>query len=110
MENKMETCKWPLNNIESLEFTIYDSNQNWNKVAGLYIFSYQTINGTWFPLYVGETDDFSSRLPSHERLNEAIQHGATHIHALTVPLETDRVKWEKALIQHLQPPMNIEYR
>jgi len=106
----MATCLWPLGNGEQLEFTVYDRNQGWNKVAGLYIFSFQDKDGIWQALYVGQTDDFSSRLPSHEKLHEAVQNGATHLHALVVPLAANRDKWEKMLIQYLQPRMNVQLK
>lgn len=38
----------------------------------------------WRVLYVRQTDDFSSRLPSHEKWGVAIRRGATHIHTLVV--------------------------
>ena len=106
----MSTCKWPIGNSEALEFTIYDSAVTWNKVAGLYIFAYRTDEVHWTALYVGQAEDFSVRLPSHEKWNSAVRLGATHIHALVVPLAANRDKWEKMLIQHLQPRMNVQYR
>ena len=81
-----------------------------NSVAGLYIFSYQVANGSWKALYVGQTDDFSSRLPSHPRLGEAVRTGATHIHAVSVPAQSNRDLWEAQLIQYLQPPLNTHHR
>lgn len=105
----MNKCSWPLGNGQTLEFTICDSNTGWNKVAGLYIFAY--LDGQyWRALYVGKADDFSSRLPSHERLDEAVRKGATHIHAVVVPQAANRDNWERMLIQHLQPPMNQQFR
>lgn len=106
----MAACSWPLGNGETLSFEIYDRNEGWNKVAGLYIFSHLGADGLWQALYVGQTDDFSSRLPSHDRLNEAIRRGATHIHALVVPLAANRDRWEKMLIQNLQPPLNEQLK
>lgn len=106
----MATCSWPLGNGHSLEFTIYSCEEKWNKVAGLYIFSYQASSGRWHPLYVGQTNDFSARLPSHERLATALRRGATHIHALAVPLQEDRDALESMLIRHLQPVMNEQLR
>lgn len=105
----MSTCRWPLGNGQTLDFTVYDSNQNWKKVAGLYIFSYQT-QGGWHPLYVGQTDDFSSRFSNHERLQEAVNKGATHIHAVVISQALHRDKYEAMLIQHLQPIMNTQLR
>lgn len=106
----MATCNWPLGNGSHLEFTIYDRNEGWNKVAGLYIFSFQESAGSWRALYVGQTNDFSARLPSHERLNEAVQRGATHIHALVVPQQQNQDAWESLLIRHLQPPLNDQMK
>jgi hypothetical protein len=106
----MATCSWPLGNGQYLSFNIYSENKNWNKVSGLYIFSYLASNGKWCPLYVGQTDDFSSRPANHERLDEAVRLGATHIHALVVPLQSDRNRFEEMLIQNLQPPMNTQMK
>jgi len=106
----MSTCNWPLGNGETLEFTAYDSNENWKAVAGLYIFAFVATNGYWTPLYVGQTDDFSVRLPSHERLNEAVQLGATHIHAAVISTQPERDRLERMLIEHLQPSMNSQFR
>lgn len=104
----MSVCNWPLGNGQQLEFKIYSSNSNWNTTAGLYIFAYQ--NGSnWRAVYVGQTDDFNSRLPNHERLNEAVRNGATHIHAAVVQQKNARDSWEKMLIQNLQPALNTQY-
>jgi hypothetical protein len=105
----MNTCAWPLGNGSSLDFDVYPENTKWNKAAGLYIFSYQD-GQYWRALYVGQTDDFSSRIPSHERFAEAGRKGATHIHALVVPLADNRDRWEEMLIRNLQPPMNAQFR
>jgi len=101
----MSTCNWPLGNGQTLEFKIYGFNTRWNEVAGLYIFAYSHEN-YWHALYVGQTDDFSRRLACHERLDEALRKGATHIHASAVSQAANRDKWEKMLIRKLQPPMN----
>jgi len=105
----MSICKWPLGGGSTVDFTIYPKNDGWNHVAGLYIFSYQTPNG-WVALYVGQTDDFANRPAKHERLDEAIRLGATHIHARVVLLQADRNRLEKALISVLDPPMNKQHR
>jgi hypothetical protein len=104
------TCAWPIGNGQTLSFNVYDSNENWVKVGGLYIFAYLPKGESWYPLYVGKTDDFSCRFPSHERLDEAIQHGATHIHAVVVPLAANRGTLERRLIETLRPPMNEQLR
>jgi hypothetical protein len=105
----MNTVNCKLNNGESLNFHICNFGGNWLSVGGIYVFSYLAKNG-WFPLYVGQTEDFSTRLPNHERKSEAIKRGATHVLAVRVPLAANRDKYEKLLIVQLQPPMNEQYR
>ena len=105
----MSTFNWPLGNGQTLEFTVYGSSTTWNKKAGLYIFTYLTQQG-WTPVYVGQTDDFSARLPNHERWDEAVRLGATHVHAVVVPLQANRDLWERMLIRNLQPRLNDQLR
>jgi hypothetical protein len=106
----MSNCAWPLGNGQSLECNIYGSGTTWNQVAGIYIFAYQTDETHWRALYVGQTDDFSSRIPSHERWAEAVRLGATHVHATVVPTQADRNLLEQLLIQNMQAVMNNHYR
>ncbi len=106
----MSKCSWPYGINQTLEFDIYAENEGWNHVAGLYIFSYQSRDRGWVALYVGQTDDFAKRPATHERLAEAIQLGATHIHACIVSLQADRDRLEAALIRHLKPPLNYHHK
>jgi len=99
-----------MGNGQTLNFTIYNATAEWNEVAGLYIFARQTNDNHWFALYVGQTNDFSARFSSHEKWNSAAQRGATHIHAVVVPLAANRDVLEKRLIAHLQPPLNEQHR
>ena len=102
----MATCSWPIGPGRTLTFTIYDYDATrWKTVGGLYIFARMAGDG-WDPLYVGKTENFRMRLPAHERWEEARSLGATHVHALVVPLEADRVRLEAALIGLLEPSMN----
>lgn len=107
----MDTCNWPLGNGESLSCEIYDpSITTWNKVPGIYIFAKKTDDTHWDAVYIGQTDDFSDRLPNHEKWNSALRIGATHIHILVVQQEADRDQIEELLIQHLQPILNQQLR
>jgi hypothetical protein len=102
------TVKCSLGNRESIDFLVCDFNANWAAVGGLYIFAYLAKDG-WFPLYVGKTENFSNRLPNHERKDEAIKRGATHVLAVRVPQAANRDRLEILLIQHLQPRMNEQH-
>jgi predicted GIY-YIG superfamily endonuclease len=108
------TCPWSLGNGQTLGFTICNcTTTGWSKVAGLYIFAYiYTANGKqyWKALYIGQTNDFSYRMPTHERFDEAVRKGATHIHAVAVPQAANRDTWEKLLISTYQPSMNEQHK
>ena len=67
--------------------------------GGNYIFGRRLPNGNFLPIYVGETDNFRARLPSHERWKEAKKAGATHVMAHITPAgEAARKAEEKDLI------------
>ncbi len=92
----------------SYEFTVYTPSAPWNNVAGVYIFTGVNNLNQWVALYIGQTDSFRNRIPSHDKWNPAVRLGATHIHAMVAPLEAtrDRVEWE--LIQAYHPPLNAQ--
>ncbi len=88
-------------------FTVYPhAGTSWNSVAGIYILTGVNRQNQWEPLYIGQCDSFLSRIPSHERWDEAQALGARHIHALVVSKQEDRDIIEKALIRAYQPPLN----
>lgn len=93
------------------EFTVYDpSSTTWNAKAGIYIFTGIISTGRWKAYYIGQTDDFSSRIPGHEKWAPAVRLGASHIHARVVPLQASRDTLESQLIQACQPPLNVQGR
>ncbi|HYC06218.1 MAG TPA: hypothetical protein VED40_23215 [Azospirillaceae bacterium] len=65
----------------------------------------------WIPLYIGETDNLSDRLPNHERWAEVVRHGATHIMAHTSPggVVLRRAE-ERDLIARWNPVCNVQHR
>lgn len=93
------------------EFNVYNANNtNWNDVAGVYIFCAITPQNAWLPIYVGQASSFRSRLPTHERWQEARALGANHIHAKVVPRQDDRDSLERQLIQAFQPRLNTQLK
>ena len=91
-------------------FTVYEHGANWNEVAGLYIFTGKNAEGLWVALYVGQTESLAARLPTHERWQEAVRLGATHVHAKTEPNAETRGQVEGELIQAYQPRLNVQQR
>ncbi len=101
----MKTVSW-LNH----QFTVYTKSATWNDVAGIYIFARINGRGQWEALYVGQADSLRTRIPGHERREEAERLGATHVHAKVVPLAATRDSLEAELIQAFQPPLNSQLR
>ena len=78
-------------------------------VAGNYMFVRQTPQG-WVPVYIGVADDLSTRVPTHDRWDDAIQAGATHVMAHTNAVASERLAEEASLIAYWQPPLNTQHR
>ncbi len=92
-------------------FTVYDpAGTTWNEVPGLYVFAGRGPDLRWYAKYIGRTTSFSGRLPNHDRWNEAVREGATHVHARVVHDEFQRKMIESVLIQTYQPPLNSRGR
>ena len=91
-------------------FTVYPMNTNWYEVGGIYIFCGINPYNQWVALYIGQADSFHKRIPSHEQWNPAARLGATHIHAMVVPLAANRDKIEAELIRVYQPALNIQLK
>lgn len=102
-------CSWKISPTQHLSMDIYDKNDGWRNVPGLYIFA-KRYGDYWQAIYIGQTDNFNDRLPHHGMLNDAVRMGATHIHAVIVESSYQRDAWEKALIQIYQPPLNTQHR
>ena len=92
------------------DFTVYTPDTSWNDEAGVYMFTCLDYQGRWVPLYIGQADSFRNRIPSHEQWNQAVRLGATHIHAMVVPLAANRDRVERELIQAYQPRLNVELK
>jgi hypothetical protein len=80
-------------------------------VAGNYVIAKQLPNGNFVPLYFGQADNLQARIPTHERMPEAIVLGATHVMAhSTLGGEYVRCDEECDLIEQWHPPMNVQHR
>ena len=91
----------------SREFLVYQAGQvTWHGVPGLYVFvRLDPVHG-WVPLYVGQSENLSSRLSSHPKWPEAARMGATHIHARVETSQEERLRFENQLIAAYQPWLN----
>jgi hypothetical protein len=79
--------------------------------GGNYAFVKKLPTGNFVPLYFGETDNFKTRVPSHERWPDAKKAGFTHLMGHTTPAgEMARKAEEKDLIERWQPVMNVHHK
>jgi hypothetical protein len=90
-------------------FEVCNKNGLWRRAAGLYIFA-GVSDGRWRALYIGQTENFSDRIPDHERWDEAVRLGATHVHARLEANALHRATIERELIGAFRPPLNTHYR
>lgn len=80
-------------------------------VAGNYAFVKRLPNGNFVPIYFGIADNLSNRISNHERFDDAVRAGATHVMAHTTPAgEAARIAEERDLIQQWNPPLNVHHR
>lgn len=87
------------------------SEVDWSEEPGLYLFVQPgTRGGLDAVLYVGETESFRTRLPDHERWQEASSLGAFQVHTRVVQDDLERYLLEAQLIETLQPPLNVQHR
>lgn len=100
---------WYGENGTPYEYRVYGLDSRWNDVPGNYIFA-KMLSGVWYPLYIGETGSFKERLvESHEKWEEAIRHGMTHIHAHSGGQVYDTRRYEEwNLIRKHNPPLNLK--
>lgn len=82
----------------------------WSNAAGIYIFCGVNNRNEWFPIYIGQATSFAERLSGHERWQEAVELGASHIHAMAEDNQQSRGRIEAELIREFQPSLNEQLR
>lgn len=96
----------------SYHFHVCDYYGDWKEVGGVYIFTgFNLLTYGWqHPSYIGESGNFRKRMADHEKWNRAVALGATHVHAMVVEQESQRIAIEQELIQAYDPPLNDKLR
>lgn len=91
-------------------FDVYDIRARPSGVEAVYWFAGLSAS-TYVPLYIGRADILSTRLASHDRIDEAIRRGATHL-LVHIPGPADPIRFadvERRLISRFCPPLNEQY-
>ncbi len=91
-------------------FHVLRMNANWSTRSGIYIFAGINHQNLWVPYYIGQASQFCERLRGHEKWSEAVQLGATHVHAMVVSQAANRDRIERQLVQGYQPPLNAQLK
>ncbi len=87
-------------------FHVCDYEGLWKNVGGIYLFTGLSLWSWKYPLYIGKAKNFHERMSGHEKWALAVALGATHVHALVVDSEFQRMLIEHHLIQAYDPPLN----
>ena len=76
-------------------------------LPGVYVYARQEEDGQWTPLYIAQTRDMHQRLEGHEKLQDSLENGATHIHMHYCEAgQASRCTEERDLVNRWQPQFN----
>jgi len=89
-------------------YWVYSINEfSFKAEPGNYIFTRETKQDTYTPLYIGQTADLSERFDAHPKMSCAKLFGATHVHAHKSSAKAaERSAEETDLIQKWHPICN----
>ena len=94
----------------SYTYTAFQLPVTWHDVPVNYMFASVSVGG-WKVLYIGQADSAKNRLPCHERWDEAVKLGATHVLArVNTAGEEARKREEQDLILSHAPPLNVHHK
>ncbi len=98
---------WPGQSGKQYQYEVFPLDAGFQSLPGNYIYAKQAEDGTWIPVYIAQTRDLHQRLEGHVRLDDAIQQGATHLHAHYCSAgQASRCSEERDLILLWQPVCN----
>lgn len=103
---------WPGQSGQTYRYWFMQRTANGIKAeGGNYMFLRQLPNGRYLPVYIGQADNLQQRVPNHDRWDEAVKAGATHVVGHTTPGgERARLAEERDLIQHWGPVLNTQHK
>ncbi len=98
---------WPGQSGTEYPYTVYPLDTTFPPVPGNYLYAGPSEAGQWVPLYIAQTRDMHQRLEGHEKLQEATENGATHIHVnFSAGGQAGRCTEERDLILRWKPMLN----
>lgn len=101
------SVSWPGQSGAEYQYEVFPIDTEFRPLPGNYIYAGRSEDGQWVPLYIAQTRDMHQRLEGHEKLQDAIQYGATHIHMhFSAAGQATRCSEERDLINRWQPSCN----
>jgi hypothetical protein len=98
---------WPGQSGKEYSYEVFPLDASFQALPGNYIYAKQAEDGTWIPVYIAQTRDLHQRLEGHVRLDDAVQNGATHLHAHYCAVgQASRCSEERDLLLRWQPVCN----
>ena len=105
--NTHNTHVWLGRSGAQYEFQVFPWPTVFPPFPGIYIFCRLENFIQWAPIYVGQTEDLSTRFDDHHKMNCIQRYGVSHIHILgEMNGEPQRREIERDLILNLMPPCN----
>lgn len=105
------TITWRGRSGTSYTFECFPYPQEFNAVSGVYIFC-RPVPAGWEALYVGEAQDLKQRLNTgilgHDGHKRAMRAGMTHVAAMAVAGDSERLRVETDLRHGLNPSCNMQ--
>ena len=97
---------------QSYTLKTFPLGTQFNAVSGVYVFCRRVDSENWEALYVGETRSFeqilNTGIGSHDGYLRSIRLGMTHIAAIAVGGDVERLRIETDLRHSLNPPANTQ--
>ncbi len=98
---------WAGQSGKTYPYQVYPLDASFEALPGNFVYAKEGEDGGWIPIYIAQTRDLHQRLEGHVRLEDAIQLGATHIHAHYCSVgQASRCSEERDLILRWQPVCN----
>jgi hypothetical protein len=100
-------ANWSGQSGKEYSYEVFPINASFQALPGNYIYAKQTEDGQWVPIYIAQTRGLHQRLEGHVRMDDAIEKGATHIHAHYCSVgQAARCNEERDLVLQWQPVCN----
>ncbi len=101
---------WPGQSGKEYHYDVFPIDASFRPLPGIYIYAKQLSDGDWSPIYIAQTRDLHQRLEGHVKLQDAVNNGATHLHAhYDTAGQSARCTEEHDLIQRWHPVCNDQF-